>query len=170
MPKAGNRKPKAIREAEGNRGHRPIPDEPTYRVGAIMPRGLTSGAKSVWRRLYPLLTKARVLAETDRDVFTAYCTTYDRWWKAEKEVQAHQEKNGTQLVQRANGDLAPHPSIRIVHLYLEKLRQLQADLGLTPTARSHVNMLEDSSKAEDELSEFLRGGNRTEATEDANPN
>lgn len=162
------RKPNAIREAEGNRGRRPIPDEPKVPAGTTMPSYLSAGARAVWRRLYPLLDESGVLARTDREALIEFCTVFDRWRVAEAEVSEWLEQKNTYLVKQRNGVIKPHPSIAIANTYLDKARQLQADLGLTPTSRSRVSIL-DAAQPVDELAEFF-GATTARAHKDTRPN
>ena len=68
------KKPSAIRILEGNRGHRPIPEElPKIESRAICPRWLSKRATAEWRRLAPELRKLGLLTKLDQDNFATYC-------------------------------------------------------------------------------------------------
>lgn len=67
--------PTAIREAEGMRGHRPLPaKEPQYDTGMpVPPRRMSRGARALWEELSPQLMRSRVLTRVDGRALWQLC-------------------------------------------------------------------------------------------------
>lgn len=69
------RKPTELRELEGNRGHRPIPESPDYPLASIKPPAIVRNTqRRIWNRYAPILYQAGVLR--DPDVPAWVITTY----------------------------------------------------------------------------------------------
>ena len=79
-------KPTALKSAEGNRAHRPLPvREPTPLTGEPqMPRHLDALAKREWRRLTPILLSLKILSEADGLALANLCMTYSTLVQAQR--------------------------------------------------------------------------------------
>ena len=170
MSRAGRkRKPAPIRAVEGNRGHRPIPDEPQFPQRTSAPSFLDTDAKNAWRRLYPILTESKVLTRADRDTLAEYCACYSRWAYAERAIKKHHDKYGTLIYKSKSGMARPIPEISIADQAISQLRALSSLLGLNPADRSRVSLTENKAP-QDPLAEFLFGPQPVAHTEDNSPN
>ena len=114
----GNRpKPSELRLLEGNRGHRPIPDNPKSRSTERFPRApqhLDKIAQREWRLRGPELYGSGRLTILDLPAFEAYCDWYSEWRRAKtitgKKEAAHQ------------------------------MRMFMVEFGMTPSSRTKIKI------------------------------
>ncbi|MCW0207271.1 MAG: P27 family phage terminase small subunit [Achromobacter sp.] len=108
-------KPAALRLLNGNAGKRPVnTQEPdTGPADTSPPEWLTQAATPHWARLAPMLAKAGVLKQSDRDLLATYCETFAAYLEA---------------VQAGGASMA----------MVGQLRQLMGELGMTPSARARI--------------------------------
>jgi P27 family predicted phage terminase small subunit len=156
----------------GRRGPRPIPTElkilrgnpgkqklnaaePVPPAdGIAMPLHLGEVAAARWRELLPMLQATRVMTRADVEALARYCDTYE-WWLA---VRAKLKAEGdTYPILNDGGEIkyiAQRPEVSIAHKLAQQLRQLEADFGLSPAARTSLKVEPDASQ-ESTLSKFL---------------
>lgn len=86
-----NRKPTAIKKAEGNRGKRELNElEPAAKPGApAMPAKITSEAKAVWPEVVDMLEKNGVLFESDGIAIAVLCSDLALFRQADARVADH---------------------------------------------------------------------------------
>ncbi len=134
--------PTALKIARGNPGKRPLnmsEPKPPKSDGNV-PSCLSSGAKKLWRKLAPAMVADGRLTIESENRLAAYCeneTTY---------------QNLLRKVRRgaAKFDRETLPLLR--HLQAEG-RSVEAEFGMTPSARSKVDL---GGKPKDALEEFCR--------------
>jgi P27 family predicted phage terminase small subunit len=146
-------KPTAQKKLEGNRGRRPLnAREPKPAAGApTCPEWLPDDAKAEWRRVVPQLAKLKLLARIDLAALVCYCQAYaDVQW-ATTEIEAM----GRMYV-GPNGAICAHPAVRMLAESSKRLRLFAAEFGLTPAARTRVQVSEEPDQ--DPLDEFLNSG------------
>ncbi len=160
MAKTGRKpKPRAVRELEGNRGHRPLPQAtPALSTGTTPPAFLDTAAKNEWRRIYPELAAANIVTRVDRAAVAAYCVAWSRWSQAEEAIAAFVAKHGTNTYRTTSGVWKPIPQLAISRAACEDMRRWAAELGITPAARSRVSPTEKVPDKHDPLAAFMAGG------------
>jgi P27 family predicted phage terminase small subunit len=113
---------------------------------------LPEEGKRYWNDLHPLLERLKVVTEADETALTGLCVTYAGW----REAQAFLQEHGTayKTVSTA-GDVLwkRYPQVQIFSDMNKQLRSWLAEFGLTPSARSKVEMV--TEKGHDWLDEFL---------------
>lgn len=119
------RKPNVVPVAPEGGSH-PLPRCPAHLDGA---------ARNEWRRLAGPLHKAGVLTTADRAAFAAYCQAYSRWVEAEEQL-----KTGPKLIKTRTGYVQQSPWLSIANKQLELMGRFMAELGLTPSARSRLQV------------------------------
>lgn len=131
------RKARRVREAEGNRGHRPMNDEPTpeKRISFTPPAHLDQGAKVEWRRLVKELQKQEMVTAWDWAMFASYCANYSRIKKAEAEL-----KKQTLTIVAPNGVTQKNPLVTIIKEATALMTAAADRLGLNPKARPNLNV------------------------------
>ena len=135
-------KPSEIRELEGNRGHRPIPEPLKLKaVRTEPPKWLDADARTVWRKISSELYSVGVLKETDLYQLAAYCQTYSKWKKMSKKAVISEDARFWQ-----NQEIK----------YLKEMRALGATLGLSPSDRTRL--APDGKDAEEEKWDRLLNG------------
>lgn len=130
-------KPAALKELEGNPGHRPLDD-----IGLALPstlprcpKHLTGEARREWRRVTKELAESNLLAGVDRAALAAYCQTWSRW------VQAEEQLANDELVKTTDkGYEYPNPWLGIANTALDQMRKFLVEFGMTPSSRSRVKV------------------------------
>lgn len=146
-------KPTKLRRLQGNPGKRPLPEnEPTPEPLAATPRPpnkIAPPARRIWRVLAPELTRLGLLTALDLNTFAGYCALVARWLEAEKEIR----KLGL-VVKSPSGYPIQNPYLSIANRALKQSNEIGAHLGLSPAARSRIDL--EKLDDEDELEAFLR--------------
>ena len=137
-------KPTNLKIMEGNRGHRPLPEnEPKpLPIWPKAPAWLRSGAKKEWKRIVPELYKLGLLTLLDVSALEAYCQTYSKWKDAEK-------KADLELIKTAKGAKIVNPYIYVASMYFKQMNRMLVEFGLTPAARTGIKV--DNSDNDDKL-------------------
>jgi P27 family predicted phage terminase small subunit len=106
-----------------------IPDVPTH---------LTPGAKKEWKRITVELEKLGLIAKIDRAALGVYCAAYDRWATAELELK----KMGIAglIYTLPSGYQQTSSWLNISNRAVEVMHKFLAEFGMTPSARSRVNV------------------------------
>ena len=147
-------KPAALRLAEGNVGHRRIPDEAPIRRGVpVCPKHLWGPARAEWFRAIKLLDAAGVMTHGDRAILAAYCVMWGRWVEAEKQLK----KPGDHVRVTEKGAEVQSPWIGIANRAAELMQRFAVELGLTPAARSRVGGGDSAGDAMADLNALLEG-------------
>lgn len=157
MPRgANNLKPTNLKVIQGTfRKDRAPANEikPKPALTLDVPKGLDQSAKRTWRQLAPILRKLGLLTEADLHSFVALCEAWSRFERARRRARVV-------LTQRMKYTAEHLDLIRKVEVSVERAehswRQLSAEFGLTPAARSRLDVWAPPSE-EDEFQEFLRG-------------
>ena len=143
---SARKKPTEIKKLEGNPGRRPLPDsEPEYApvmVDAEPPEVLTTEAgRKLWRGLLPALASIGVLQETDLQTMTRYCRTWGRYVEVERLID-DMDSGGhpvhKYLQTTVNMNIIQNPLIGVSNRCSDMLLKLEAEMGLTPAARSRI--------------------------------
>ena len=130
-------KPTALRELEGNPGHRKINrNEPKPPPGATCPDWLSAEAKAEWARVAPELELLGLLTKVDTSALAAYCMAWARWKLAE---QALADGKGLTFVTEG-GYSAQRPEIGIANKAMADIRAFCKEFGLTPSARGRMSV------------------------------
>jgi P27 family predicted phage terminase small subunit len=135
-------KPTSIKKWEGNLGKRPLNElEPQPRKDTPRcPVWLSAEAKKVWKRMVPELRRMKVLTHVDGDALAAYCQTYARWKAAEEFLAKHGDVYPLRDDQGRVRYMQQFPHVAIARSLLQILRAYQQEFGLTPSARSRIEV------------------------------
>jgi P27 family predicted phage terminase small subunit len=132
-------KPSRLKQLAGNPGKRPLPKaEARLRVAIPpMPSHLLGEARREWKRISQLLFDAGLVTQVDRGALAAYCQSWARWVKAEREI-----KKKSEVVYGIHGTLKTNPWVGVSRGALEEMRKFLLEFGLTPSSRSRVRAAE----------------------------
>ena len=147
------RKPTALKILEGNPGKRPLnKKEPKPKKGVpSCPAWLMPDAKKEWKRLSPELEAMGLLSRIDMAAFAGYCQAYARWKEAEEFISKHGS-----ILKTASGYIQQIPQVSIAQQNLKQMRSFCSELGLTPSARSRLNISNEGGVIEgDEMERLL---------------
>lgn len=132
-------KPNEIKELAGNPGKRPLNNSPKPRpVAPKMPRGiLPPEARKLWREVVPKLERLGVVTEVDGPALLLMCLHYAMAVRAARTL-----KDAGITVRDTNGVERKHPALQILRDNSSAWRQYAEQFGLTPSARSRLNIPE----------------------------
>lgn len=116
------------------------------------PKYFTKEQKSTWNTVCNHLERMNILASTDAHAITRYCVSMSRWIACNIFMNKHGttfEKQTEQGVVRCE-----YPEFTQSERLGETLRKLEAQFGLTPSARASLQV--ERQKPEDDLESFTR--------------
>lgn len=147
-------KPTALKQLEGNPGHRPLNTNEPKPIGKMprCPSWLEDEAKREWKRMGKVLEDMGMLTEMDMAAFAGYCQAYARWRAAEEFITQHGD-----MVRTPNGYLQQVPQVSIAQTNLKILLKFCEQFGMTPSARSRIVVGSDKKETTDEMELLLRG-------------
>lgn len=96
------------------------------------PPWLPDAASEEWDRVAPVLVQRRILTEGDLGSLETYCLAIGQV----RDCQATLAELPSPFFVGDNGVPRPHPAIRVMHAAMTLARQMAAEMGLTPVARS----------------------------------
>lgn len=99
------------------------------------PAHLNPTAKAEWKRLAQEIYRLGIITILDRSVLAAYRQAYGRWAEAEKKL-----KETPALIKLPSGYLQQNPWLTIANKQLELMQRFMSELGLSPVARTRVEI------------------------------
>ena len=115
--------------------------EPKPRKGTPQcPSWLSAEAEKVWNRLVPELERMRVLAVVDGDALAGYCQIYARWKVTEQFLAKHGDVYPLRDERGRLKYMQQFPQVAIARSLLQLLKAYQQEFGLTPSARSRIEV------------------------------
>jgi P27 family predicted phage terminase small subunit len=129
--------PTQLKLITGNPGRRPLNEnEPKPRVALLRPPAeLNDEGRIEWRRVARELYTLGILTTVDRAALFAYCQSYGRLMRAEREFAAA----GGNLLVRSKRDTAfLNPLISVANLHMANTIRYASEFGMTPSARSRI--------------------------------
>jgi P27 family predicted phage terminase small subunit len=142
-------KPNELKLLEGNRGHRAIDLNSTFRpeVGMpSMPKGLSVGARKVFKRLGPELLRYNLMSVVYSDLFEDLCETIADVKELRHSLRARQTLLRSQGKDPAEafeaitpgGMPVQHPRYQILKSERQMMYSLLAKFGLSPAEQASV--------------------------------
>jgi P27 family predicted phage terminase small subunit len=146
-------KPTALKVLEGNPGKRPLnKNEPQPEKKAPRcPSWLEPEAKKEWKRMAKTLETIGVLTQVDKAAFTGYCQAYARW----KEAEEFLSKHGT-IFKTPSGYIQQVPQVSIAQTYLKVMKDFCSEFGLTPAARTRIQVDSAVGQEDDPMESILK--------------
>lgn len=138
-------KPTALKVAAGNPGKRRLNEgEPVPPAGPIVPPSwLAEPSRQIWDQLAPIVMGMKTLTSADVFAFSRYCNCIARYVELDKFLMRKGASGTTYKVMDGNGKFR---SIREIPQAIEYRRlheilvRLESHFGLTPAARSRINV------------------------------
>ncbi len=144
-------KPTELKVLEGNRGKRPLAVnlDSTFRPEAGMPtvpKGLSPGARKVWKRLGTELLRYNLISVVHSDLFEELCETVSDVKELRHAIRAKQnllrsegkDPMGAFQVLTPNGMPQQHPLYQILKSERQMMLTLLAKFGLSPSEQANV--------------------------------
>jgi P27 family predicted phage terminase small subunit len=104
-----------------------------------MPPELDAMAKTLWRRLSKALDDMGVLTTNDGEALGRYCVTLARWRRLQRVIRKEGETFKT-LTTAGHPTIKVRPEVGIVKGLAMDLAKLEAQFGLTPSARASLDV------------------------------
>lgn len=144
-------KPAELKVLEGNRGKRPMAVnlDSTFRPEAgmpMVPKGLSPGARKVWKRLGAELLRYNLISVVYSDIFEELCETVADVKELRHSMRARQNLFRSQgkdpmeafEVVSPNGLPMQHPRYQILKSERQMMLSLLAKFGLSPAEQANV--------------------------------
>ncbi len=116
------------------------------------PKGLDVHARRAWRTYGPMLRRLGLLTEADLQAFVLLCQTWARHERAQARLRAVYR-------QKPNVTIEAIEYIRKAEVSVEQagreLRQLWSEFGMTPAARSRLDVSAPPPTEEDDFERFM---------------
>ena len=124
------------------------------------PKHLDKEAKKEWRRMAKELEPLGILTKLDKAVFAVYCEAFSIWAKATKEIQekgmifstpgkTKTYKDGS--VEKTGGGFPiMNPYFPIANKAKEQMMKALIEMGMTPSSRTRVKVVERQPEEEDQ--------------------
>jgi P27 family predicted phage terminase small subunit len=143
-------KPTALKQLHGTyrsdrAPHKEATPQPATGNQLKAPEWLSEEAKAKWDELALRLHNLGLITEIDLDVFAAFCVSWANWRDAEECIEKH---GATTKAQSGYEAVSPHVTRAKNHL--AEVIKLSSLLGLSPSARSRIEVRPDE-KSHDEL-------------------
>lgn len=125
------------KRARNTREAKPPLAEPTP------PPHLSDDAKVEWGRVMSQLTKCGLMTEIDRAALAAYCQAYGRWVQAERALAEMAKRDlltSGLLIKTTGGNAIQNPLVGTANKAMELMLKAAAEFGMTPSARSRINV------------------------------
>lgn len=143
-------KPFELKLLEGDRGHRPVNLDQTFRAEAgipDIPKGLSPGARKVWRRLSVELLRYNLIAAIYSDTFEDLCETIADVKELRHSLRARQAllrsqgKDPSEAFEATTPGGMPvqHPRYQILKSERQMMHSLLAKFGLNPAEQASVS-------------------------------
>lgn len=117
-------------------GGRPVVEPPAFRrLPPEAPEWLPEEARAEWLRVVPELARLELTKPVDRAALTAYCLTWDRMVRAQKEIEA----DGGSVLGRNSQGRVRHPAVAVVEAASKELRAWCAEFGFTPSSEGRLS-------------------------------
>ena len=122
------------------------------------PSWLDEDAKAAWRQIVPLLDAMGVLTRIDCNALSRYCRLWSRWRKAEAFIQ---EKGDMYPIKDESGRVKcfqQWPQVAIASKLSQQLTRLEQEFGMTPSARTRIQIVPPAAPVDESKKRFLNLG------------
>lgn len=116
------------------------------------PAVLSGQALIEWRRVTRILHDMGLLTRADTDVVALYCQALAQWKDSTKHV-----KDEGAVIMTKSGYPIQNPHLSVANRCSRDMQRLQAELGLTPSARTRLIVTQDDGDENDPFLNFLAG-------------
>ena len=150
-------KPTILKILSGNPGKRRLNlDEPRPpKSSGHRPVWLKGVARKTWDILHPLLSGMRVMTMADELALTMLCDVWAEW-RAAREIIIRKHATYESATKLGHRIIRVRPEVRIASDASRRLRVMLSDFGLSPAARSRIQVSADYT--EDSMAKFLKRG------------
>lgn len=150
-------KPTALKIAEGNPGKRPLPENEVKPPTAVppCPEYMTGDARKFWKHLVNELYRNQLMTALDVAALEGLCVHWERARKADAILRKPVDKGGGFTYITTQGNVVQRPEVTISRASWEVVRKFSAEFGLTPAARTRIQVDVENSEDADDDEEFF---------------
>ncbi|MCO6436912.1 MAG: phage terminase small subunit P27 family [Phycisphaerae bacterium] len=145
----GSKRVTRKREEQEVRGPDGVPDRPDW---------LDEDAGMAWDHLVPLLEVMGVLTRVDGNALGRYCRLWSRWRKAEQFIDQRGEMYPIKTDDGAVKCFQQWPQVAIANKLATQLTRLEAEFGMTPSARARIQLAPQKQEAASGKARFFQAG------------
>jgi hypothetical protein len=146
--------PAHLKHLRGNPGRRPLKAQPVIEFIPPPPPDYLSGrALAEWLRLGPILKDAHLVSPLDSNALASLCIAVAQLGDAQEAL----DRDGATYA-TPTGFVRASPHLAIAHRAMKLIAQISAEFGLTPAARTRVQV--EISTEPDEFEMFLANGRK----------
>jgi P27 family predicted phage terminase small subunit len=154
--------PTFLKLVKGNPGRRPLnPNEARPDLARPMPpEFLCDDAKVEWGRVIDRLFELGLMTDLDRAALAAYCDAYGRWAQATRSIAKMAEQDmltGALMIKTKNGNAIQNPMVGIANHARSEMVRFAAEFGMTPSARTRIDVGISAPPAEEAQAERGHG-------------
>ena len=123
-----------------------------------MPNWLDDDAKAAWEQLVPQLEAMGVLCKIDGNALSRYCHLWARWRRAEAFIR---EKGDMFPLKDDQGQIKcfqQWPQVAIAHRLALLLTRSEQEFGMTPSARTRIQLPEGRERKDNAKARFFQAG------------
>ena len=111
------------------------------------PSWLDKAAKKEWRRVYKELEDLNLLTNVDITALAIYCDAYSKLLQANEEIKAR--GMFVEYTNKAGAtNVTENPAIKTANKYIDVIRKMCGEFGLTPSARCKLTLPKQEEKEE----------------------
>lgn len=121
----------------------------------LCPDWLDADSKAAWAQLVPTLELMGILTTVDSNALARYCKLWARWRKMEAFID---EKGEMYPLKGDDGHVKcfqQWPQVAISHKLAQQLTRLEAEFGMTPSARARIQVTPSKPEADSGKSRFF---------------
>ena len=133
-------------EAQGPAG---APDQPDW---------LDDEARKMWDHLLPMLEGMGVLTRIDGNALARYCRLWSRWRKAEAFIDGKGEMYPLKGDKGGVKCFMQWPQVAIAAKLAQQLTRLEQEFGMTPSARTRIQLAPNAQGTSRGKSRFFEAG------------
>lgn len=135
------RKPTNLRVLEGNPSKRPLPqNEPKpVPIAPKCPSWANRYGKRLWKELIPEMERLGLVTKIDGASFAAMCHSYGVWVECEQYLKKH-GRTYEYTNKAGETNMIARPEVAIGQKALAEFRRWAAEFGLTPAARTKIEV------------------------------
>ena len=149
-------KPTNLRVLEGNPGRRPLPKNEPKPTAVTRtppaPRDLGEVGKREWRRLAKELVALGLLTTVDLTAFRLYVDAFEVYVDARANIKQYGS-----IIPSPKGFLMTSPYVHLANKSMAQMVKLMQEFGMTPSARTGVEVQAGTASEQDRVKEFLFG-------------
>jgi P27 family predicted phage terminase small subunit len=101
-----------------------------------MPRSLSPAAKKQWKKIVPKLYRLGILNNADQTGLAMICVDLAEWENACRTIDSLK----SEFVKQPSGRIAKHPAYQIRDAAADRIRKMLAEFGMSPAARTSLNI------------------------------